>query len=61
MKSYQSYQKQLFQQIQKEAVTPTISKTIETAFFDTPRHHFVDKLLDYNAAKEIVEIAVTLE
>ncbi|MFK7982501.1 MAG: hypothetical protein AB8G86_21150 [Saprospiraceae bacterium] len=42
MKSFQSYQKQLFQQIQTVA-TPAISKAIEKAFFDTPRHHFVDK------------------
>jgi len=60
MKSFQSFQKQLFQQIQAE-VTPAISKEIEAAYFDTPRHHFVDRLLDYNEAKEIIEIPITPE
>ena len=60
MKTFQSYQKKLFQQVQ-ETATPAISKEIEAAYFDTPRHHFVDRLLDYNEGKEIVEIPITEE
>jgi len=60
MKTYQSYQKQLFQQVQASA-NPPISKEIEAAYFATPRHLFVDKLLDHNEAKEIVEISITEE
>lgn len=55
---FQSYQKQLLQEIQA-TVTPALSKAIATAFFATPRHHFVDKFLDHNAAKEIIELAIT--
>lgn len=60
MKSYQAHQSALLEKIKTQALSE-ITKAIEAAYFATPRHLFIDKLLDYNEAKEIVEITVTEE
>ncbi len=58
--TYQEYQTLLLKQIKAHSKSD-IPNIIEAAYFDTPRHFFIDKILDENEKKEVVEIAITAQ